>query len=54
MFGITFMCIALFDELLFLMRCKQLRREAREAAEQLIKVLEDSELDCRPMCMNRA
>ena len=31
MFAITFMCIALFDELLFRMRCRQLRREAREA-----------------------
>ena len=48
MFAITFMCIALFDELLFQMRYRQLRREAREAAEQLIKVLEDSELDSRP------
>ena len=48
MFAITFMCIALFDELLFRMRCRQLRREAREAAERLIEVLEDSELDSRP------
>ena len=48
MFAITFMCIALIDELLFRMRCRQLRREAREAAEQLIEVLEDSELDFRP------
>ena len=39
MFAITFMCIALFDELLFRMRCRQLRREAREAAERLIEVL---------------
>ena len=54
MFAITFMCIALFDELLFRMRCKQLRHQAREVAEQIIEVLEDSELDCRPMCMNRA
>ena len=45
MFAITFMCIALFDELLFWMRCTQLRQEAREAAERLIEVLEDSELD---------
>ena len=44
MFAITFMCIALFDELLFRMRCRQLRREAREAAERLIEVLEDSDL----------
>ena len=49
MFAITFMCIALFDELLlFWMRCRQLRREAREAAERLIQVLEDKELDSRP------
>ena len=47
MFAITFMCIALF-ELLFQMRCRQLRREAREAAERLIEVLEDSELDSCP------
>ena len=46
MFAITFMCIAFFDELLFRMRCRQLRREAREAAERLI---EDSELDSRPL-----
>ena len=45
----TFMCIALFDELLFRMRSRQLRREAREAAERLIEVLEDSELDSRPL-----
>ena len=48
MFAITFMCIDLFDELLFRMRCRQLRREAREAAVGLIEVLEDSELDSRP------
>ena len=48
MFAITFMCIVLFDELLFRMRCRQLRREAREAAVRLIEVLEDSELDSRP------
>ena len=45
MLAITFMCIALFDELLFRLRCRQLRREAREAAERLIQVLEDKELD---------
>ena len=43
MFAITFMSIALLDELLFWMRCRQLRREAREAAGRLIEVLEDSE-----------
>ena len=48
MFVITFMCIALFDELLFRMRCIQLRREAREAAERIIEVLEDSELNSHP------
>ena len=42
------MCIALFHELLFRMRCRQLQRKAREAAERLIEVLEDSELDSRP------
>ena len=45
------MSIALLDELLFWMRCK-LRREAREAAERFIKVLEGSERESRPMCMN--
>ena len=52
MFAITFMSIALLDELLFWMRCRQLRREAREAAERLIEVLEDSERESRPVCMN--
>ena len=33
MFAITFMSISLLDELLFWMRCRQLRGEAREAAE---------------------
>ena len=41
MFAITFMPIALLDELLFWMRCRHLRREAREAAERLIVVLEE-------------
>ena len=45
MFAITFMSIALLDELLFWISCRQLRREAREAAERLIEVLEDSELE---------
>ena len=44
---LTFMFIALFDELLFRMRCRQLRREDREAAKRLIKVIEDSEQDSR-------
>ena len=48
MFAITFMCIALFDELLFRMRYRQLWREAIEAVERLIEVLEDSELDSWP------
>ena len=43
MFAITFMSIALLEELLFLMRCRQLWHEAREAAVRLIEVLEDSE-----------
>ena len=54
MFAFTFMCIAWFDKLLFQMRCRQLQREAREAAERLIEVLEDNELDSRPVCMKRA
>ena len=40
MLGITLMTTALLDELLFWMRCRQLRREAREAAERLIEVFE--------------
>ena len=31
---------------------RQLRREAREAAERLIEVLEDSERESHPVCMN--
>ena len=54
MFAFTFICKALFDKLLFLMRCRQLWPKAREAAERLIEVLEDSELESRPVCMNRA
>ena len=46
------MSIALLDELLFWMRCRQLQREAREAAERFIEVLEGSERESRPMCMN--
>ena len=34
------MTIALLDGLLFWMRCRQLRREAREAAERLIEEFE--------------
>ena len=52
MFANTFMSIALLDELLFWMRCSHLRREAREAAERLMEVLEDSEQESRPVCMN--
>ena len=52
MFAITLMSIALKDELLFWMRCRKLWREAREAAEQLIEVLEDSERESRLVCMN--
>ena len=48
MFAITFMSIALLDELLCWMRCRQLQREAKEAAERLIKVLEDSQQESRP------
>ena len=48
MFAITFMSIALLDELLFWMRCRQLRREAREAGEQFIEVLKDSQQECCP------
>ena len=47
MLSITFMSIALLDELLFWMRCRQHRRKAREAAEGLIEVLEDSERESR-------
>ena len=33
MFAITFMSMALLDEQLLWMRCRQLRREAKEAEE---------------------
>ena len=52
MFAITIMSIALLDELLFWMRCRQLQREAREAAERLIELLEDSERESLRVCMN--
>ena len=39
MIAITFMPIALLDELLFWIRCIQLRCEVRERAERLIEVL---------------
>ena len=52
MFVITFMSIALLDRLLFWMRCRQLWREAKEAAERLIVVLEESERESRLVCMN--
>ena len=48
MFAITFISIALLDELLFWLRCRQLRHESREAAERLIEVLEDSQQESRP------
>ena len=48
MFAITFMCVALLDELLFWMRCRRLWREAREASERLMEVLEDSQQKSRP------
>ena len=41
------MSIALLDELLFWMRCRQLQREARDVAEQFIKVLEESQQESR-------
>lgn len=40
MFGIVFVAIAVLDELCFMMRCRQLRREAREAAELLVQAIE--------------
>ena len=52
MFPIIFMSIALLDELLFWMRCRQLRHEAREAAERLIDVLKDSQQESQSLCMN--
>ena len=52
MFPIIFMSIALLDELLFWMRCRQLRNEAREAAERVIDVLKDSQQESQSLCMN--
>ena len=40
MFGTVFMAVALLDELLFWLRCRQLQREAGEAVERLIEVFE--------------
>lgn len=41
MFGFACMAVVLiFDELCWWFRCRQLRREAREAAERLIEVFE--------------
>ena len=40
MITITFMTIAVLDELLLWMRCRQLCREAREAVERLNEVYE--------------
>ena len=48
MFAITFMSIALLDELLFWVRCGQLRCEARKAAGRFIEVFEDSQQESRP------
>ena len=50
MFANTFMPLALLDEQLFWMRCRQLRRKAREAAEQLMEVLDDSQQES-PLCV---
>ena len=43
MFGFTMIAIALLDELLLWLRCRQLQREAREAAERFIEVFERHE-----------
>ena len=40
MLVMTMITIAIWDELLLWMRCCQLRREAREAMNRLIEVLE--------------
>lgn len=40
MFGMAMMTLALLDELLLWLRCFQLRREAREAAERFIEAFE--------------
>ena len=40
MWIITMITIAILDELLLWMRCRQLRQEAREAMNRLIEVLE--------------
>ena len=40
MWVMTMINIAILDELLLWMRCRQLRREAREAMNTLIEVLE--------------
>ena len=40
MWVMTMITIAILDELLLWMRCRQLRREARDAMNRLIEVLE--------------
>ena len=40
MWALTVITFAILDELLLWMRCRQLRREAREAMNRLIEVLE--------------
>ena len=40
MFGFTMIAIALLDDILAWLRCGQLQREAREAAERFIEVFE--------------
>ena len=40
MWVMTMITIAILDELLLWMRCRQFRREAREAMNRLIEVLE--------------
>ena len=40
MWVMTMISIVIFDDLLLWMRCRQLRREAREAMNRLIEVLE--------------
>ena len=45
MWVMTMTTIAILDELLLWMRCRKLRREAREAMNRLIEVLETQNND---------
>jgi hypothetical protein len=40
MFGFVYMTLTMLDELCWWMRCRQLRREAREATERFLELFD--------------